>query len=120
MTELRQHRIGALYICAISFGLMGLAACADTLSGPNDCIFAYEVQPSAIVVSVADSVAVTATPVSGCGGPPSVTWRVEDTSRATVRSTGNLTAVLRGVSRGTTIVNAENGARAGFAIVEVR
>jgi hypothetical protein len=117
---LTRRRIATLTSCAIVIGLMSLAACADNLNGPSDCIFAYEVTPSAINVNVADSVAVTATQVANCGGPPSVTWRVEDATKATVRSTGALTAVVKGVAPGTTIVNAENGSRAGFTIVQVQ
>jgi hypothetical protein len=114
-----RRRIGGLSACAMLIGLASLAACADNLNGPSGCVFAYEVAPGSINVNVADSVAVTATPVANCGGPPTVTWRVEDATKATVRSTGALTAVVRGVAPGTTILNAENGSRAGFTIVQV-
>ena len=104
----------------IGFAIMSLSACADTLGGPNECIFAYDIDPGPITVNVADSATVRAIPVSNCGAPQSVTWRVEDNSKATVRSTGNLSAVVHGVAKGTTFINAENGDKAGFALLEVK
>ena len=77
MTRAPRRRIA---LCAASalLGMMSLAACADNLNGPNECIFAYDIEPAAFAVNVGDSVAVRATPVAKCGGPQSVTWRIED------------------------------------------
>ena len=104
----------------IVFGMVGLVACADNLSGPNDCVFAYSIDPAQATVQLGDSTAVRAIPDASCGAPQSVTWRVEDTSKATVRSTGSLTAVVYGVAKGTTVLNAENGDKSGFALIEVK
>ena len=121
--KLHFRRIRVRYIGFVLFGIatvMTIAACADTLGGPNSCIFAYSVSPNAISLSVGDSTNVSATPEPGCGGPATVAWRMDDATRATVRTTGPLTAVVRGVAVGNTTLNAENGSRAGFAVVQVR
>ena len=97
-----------------------LAACADNLNGPNGCIFAYDITPKTITLQVADSTAVQASAIRGCGGGSSVSWTVDDNSKATVRSTGNLTAIVRGVAKGSTVLNVTDGIRTGFALVDVK
>jgi hypothetical protein len=113
----RRTRAATALLC---FGIISLAACVVDVDGPDECIFAYEIDPGPISVNVADSTTVRAIPVANCGGPQSVTWRVEDATKATVRSTGNLTAVVRGVVKGTTFLHAENGDKSGFELIDVK
>lgn len=116
---LRPHQIRSRHTLPMIISIMSLAACADNLSGPNECIFAYSIDPGPITVQLGDSSAVRAIPDSNCGAPQSVTWRIEDTSKATVRSTGGLTAMVYGVAKGSTVLNAENGDKSGFALIQV-
>lgn len=113
--RIRTRRTFPIVLAALSF-----LACADNLDGPNECIFAYTVDPASVTVQVGDSAAIRAIPATNCGAPSSVTWRVDDVSKATVRSTGNLTAMVRGIAAGTTLVTSENGDKSGFAVVEVQ
>ena len=115
-----QRRIRERTTWLVLFGFATIAACADNLNGPNECVFAYAVEPGSIILNVGDSATVRAIPDASCGAPQTVTWSVEDNTKATVRSTGSLNAVVRGVAAGTTIVNAENGDKAGFAVLQVR
>lgn len=115
-----KHRIRARCTWPILVGALSLPACADNLGGPNECIFAYTIDPPAVTVQVGDSAAIRAIPATNCGAPSSVSWRVDDVSKATVRSTGNLTAIVHGIATGTTLVTSENGDKSGFALVEVK
>jgi hypothetical protein len=112
--------------------LLAVLACL-TLSascvGPDidfsglDCIFEYQIRPAsanaAATVAAGDSIALVASRVPECSGRWPVTWTVTPTSVATIRATGDSTAMLRGTVAGYAAVEVHNGESGGVMQVQV-
>jgi hypothetical protein len=88
-----------------------------------DCIFAYQIRPVSVnataTVAVGDSIALVASRAPNCSGRWPVTWTATPTTAATIRATGDSTAMLRGTAAGFVAVEVHNGDLGGLLQVQV-
>jgi hypothetical protein len=119
--EMKRNITAVFAACAC---ILVSGSCVGDL-GPDgfDCIFQYDVRPrtpgASLSIAAGDSIALLASRTPNCGAVWPVTWSVEQTAVASIRATGDSTAMLRGLTPGTAVVNARNGTRSGFTVVTV-
>jgi hypothetical protein len=101
------------------FSVVLLSSCIGDLYEIDECIFAYTVTPDFIEMAPGDSTTVRANRVSGCNGTMPVSWSVQESSVATVRSTGDSTAVVRAIANGVGNLTVEGSGGNGFAVIRV-